>query len=587
MDFFDLLTMVGGLAMFLYGMNTMGEGLEKLSGGKLERLLEKLTKNRIMAVLLGAGVTAVIQSSSATTVMVVGFVNSGIMKLNQAIGIIMGANIGTTVTSWLLSLTAIEGDSFFMQLLKPSSFSPVLALIGICMILFSKKDKKKNIGSILIGFAILMFGMETMSGAVKPLADVPEFTSILTKFSNPILGLVIGACVTAVIQSSSASVGILQALCITGAIRFGNAFPIIMGQNIGTCITALISSIGAGRDAKRAAVVHLYFNIIGTAIFMAAFYGLNAVLDFSFLNNTVDAAGIAAIHTTFNVITTILLLPFGNLLEKLAIDTIKDKQVPLTEVEKDLQMIDERFLDSPGYAIMQCKRAAAKMAALAKTAVSKSMDMIENFDEETADRIIQIEDEVDQFEDKLGSYLVQISGKNLSIEEGHTVSMLLHSLNDFERMSDHAVNILDAARELKNKGITFSERGLNELRIYGDAVKEILDITTEAFENMDKNVAVTVEPLEDVIDDINIVIKEKHIKRLRLGECTTELGFILSDLTTSFERVADHCSNIAIYVLQSDQEEMDTHNFLIQHGMEGNKEFHDNYIHFKEKYMID
>ena len=587
MDLFDVLNMVGGLALFLYGMHIMGGGLEKLSGGKLERVLEKLTKNRIMAVLLGAGVTAVIQSSSATTVMVVGFVNSGIMKLNQAIGIIMGANIGTTVTAWLLSLTAIEGNGFFMQLLKPTSFSPVLALIGICMIMFSKKDKKKNIGSILIGFAILMFGMDTMSGAVKPLADVPEFTSLLTKFSNPILGLLIGAGVTAIIQSSSASVGILQALCVTGAIKFGNAIPIIMGQNIGTCITAIISSIGAGRDAKRAAAVHLYFNIIGTTIFMLAFYGLNAALDFTFLNDTISAATIASIHTTFNVVTTIILLPFGNVLEKLANKTIKDQKIPQTEFEKELLALDARFLDSPGYAIMQCKNVTTKMAMLAKSAVYKALDLIENFDEKEAERVIEIENEVDEFEDKLGSYLVKISGKNLSIEEGHTTSMLLHSLNDFERISDHAVNILDAARELYDKGLSFSDKGLNEIRVYSEAVKEILDITMKSFENMDKGVAVTVEPLEDVIDDLNIVIKEKHIKRLRTGECTTELGFILSDISTSFERVADHCSNIAIYVLQSDQEEMDPHNFLIQHGMAGNKEFQDRYIEYKNKYIIE
>ncbi|MCD8036707.1 MAG: Na/Pi cotransporter family protein [Clostridiales bacterium] len=587
MDFFDILTMIGGLALFLYGMHMMGDGMEKLSGGKLERVLEKLTNNRLMAVLLGAGVTAVIQSSSATTVMVVGFVNSGIMKLNQAIGIIMGANVGTTVTAWLLSLTAIDGSSFFMQLLKPSSFSPVLALIGVVMMLFSNKDKKKNIGSILVGFAILMFGMQTMSDAVKPLAQVPEFTSILTKFSNPILGLLIGALVTAIIQSSSASVGILQALCVTGAINFGNAFPIIMGQNIGTCITAIISGIGAGRDAKRAAAVHLYFNIIGTAIFMIAFYGLNAVMHFTFLENTIDAAGIATIHTTFNIATTVILLPFGNVLEKLAVNTIRDKQVPLTETQKDLQLLDDRFLDSPGYAIMQCKNATTKMFEMAKTAVYKSMELLDGFDEEKAEEIVKIEDEVDQFEDRLSTYLVKISGKNLSLEEGHTVSILLHSLNDFERISDHAVNILEAAKELSDKGIFFSESGANELRVYGEAVKEILDITSDSFENMDKDVAVTVEPLEDVIDDLNMEIKERHIKRLTIGKCTTELGFILSDLTTNYERIADHCSDIAIYVLQADEEEMDIHNFLVRHGIEGNEEFHNNYIRYKQKYVLD
>lgn len=587
MSIFNFLTMVGGLALFLYGMHLMGEGLEKLSGGKLERILEKLTKNRLMAVLLGAGVTAIIQSSSATTVMVVGFVNSGIMRLNQAIGIIMGANIGTTMTAWLLSLTAIDGESFFLQLLKPSSFSPVLAIIGIIFIMFTKKDKKKNIGSIMLGFAILMFGMDTMSTAVQPLADVPEFTSLFTKFSNPILGLAVGAIVTAIIQSSSASVGILQALCFTGVIRFGNAFPIIMGQNIGTCITAIISSIGASRDAKRAAAVHLYFNLIGTMIFMVVFYSLNAVLDFSFMENTINAAGIATIHTTFNVITTILLFPFGNQLEKLAVKTIRDKNLPPTEFEKSLQLLDDRFLDSPGYAIMQCQKTVNKMAELAKNAVDNALGLLEKYDEKIADDIVKTEDEVDKFEDKLGSYLVQVSGKNLTIEEGHTVSMLLHSLNDFERISDHAVNILDAARELNDKGLTFSKKGSDEIRVYSDAVKEILDITMNAFENMDKETASSVEPLEDVIDDLNIVIKEKHIKRLRTGECTTELGFILSDIATSFERVADHCSNIAIYVMQADQEEMDPHNFLLQHGIEGNKDFQEKYIGFKKKYMID
>lgn len=587
MNIFGLFNLIGGLALFLYGMHIMGQALEKASGGRLERILERLTKNRFMAVLLGLAVTGIIQSSSATTVMVVGFVNSGIMKLNQAIGIIMGANIGTTVTAWLLSLVSIEGTNVFMTLLKPSSFSPILAIIGVAMILFSKKEKRKMIGEIMIGFAILMFGMETMSSAVKPLANVPEFTNILVKFSNPVLGILIGTGVTAIIQSSSASVGILQALCVTGVVSFKTAIPIIMGQNIGTCITAIISSIGAARDAKRAAAVHLYFNLIGTIIFTTAFYSLNYFLHFSFMDNVITPAGIAVIHTTFNIVTTVILFPFGNQLEKLAILTIKDKKTFPDASKQELQMLDERFLDSAGYAIMLCKNAAAEMAELSKKAVYEAIDLISNYNVDKAEELYKIEDEVDRYEDKLGSYLVKISSKSLSIDESHTVSMLLHSLNDFERVSDHAINILDSAKELYDKGLVFSEKGSKEIGIYSDAVKEILDITMSAFKNMDKSIAVTVEPLEDVIDDLNIVIKEKHIKRLRSGECTTELGFILSDITTNYERVADHCSNLAIYVLQSDMEEMDTHNFLLQHGMEDSEEFQNRYINYKKKYYID
>ncbi len=588
MDIFGLLNVVGGLALTLYGMHLMGQGLEKVSGGKLEHLLETFTKNRFMAVLLGAAVTAVVQSSSTTTVMVVGFVNSGIMKLNQAIGIIMGANIGTTVTSWLLSLTSIEGSSVFIKMLKPSSFSPVLALIGVAFLLFAKKEKKKNIGGILVSFAILMYGMQMMSDAVKPLADVPEFTNILTRFSNPILGLLLGTCVTGIIQSSAASIGILQALCFTGAIKFGSAIPIIMGQNIGTCVTAIISSIGAGRDAKRAAAVHLYFNLIGTIIFMCAFYGLNAILHFDFMDNTINAAGIASVHSIFNVATTIMLMPFGNQLEKLACLTIKDKKANMVSPEdKDLQMLDDRFLDSPGYAIMLCQNAVAEMAKLSKEAIHEAIGILIDYNEEQAENIYRLEDEVDKYEDRLTSYLVKVSSKNLNFDEGHTVSMLLHSLNDFERISDHAINILDSSKELYDKGLRFSEKGIKEINVYSRAVEEILDITIDAFGNMDKKKALEVEPLEDVIDDLNIVIKEKHIKRLRNGECTAELGFILSDITTNYERVADHCSNLAIYVLQADMEEMDTHNFLIQHGMEDSKEFQNRYIEFKNKYYID
>ena len=459
MDFFGVLTMLGGLALFLYGMETMGNGLEKLSGGRLERILEKLTSNPIKAVLLGAGVTAVIQSSSATTVMVVGFVNSGIMKLTQAVGIIMGANIGTTVTSWLLSLTGIESGNFFVRLLKPTSFSPVLALIGVCFIMFSKKEKKKDAGTIMIGFAILMTGMETMSGAVKPLANVPEFTGILTMFSNPVIGMIAGAVLTAIIQSSSASVGILQALCATGAVNFGTALPIIMGQNIGTCVTAMLSGIGASKNARRAALVHLYFNIIGTVIFMIVFYTINAVVHFSFLDTAANAMGIAVIHSSFNIAATILLLPFGNGLVKLACLTIPDeqkKEVPVAEQEKSaFRLLDPRFLDTPGFAVEQCRQTTIQMAKLAKECFFTSVELLKEFSEEKAERVEALENLVDRYEDELGTYMVKLGGKNLSRNDSHTVSLLLHCIGDFERISDHGMNLKDSAKEMRQKEMHF------------------------------------------------------------------------------------------------------------------------------------
>lgn len=433
MDIFAVLTMVGGLALFLYGMDTMGAGLSRLSGGRMERLLEKLTSNRFMAVLLGLGVTAVIQSSSATTVMVVGFVNSGIMKLSQAVGIIMGANVGTTVTSWLLSLTGIEGSNIILRLLKPSSFSPVLAVIGVIFLMFSKKDKRKDIGSIMIGFAILMFGMETMSGAVKPLAKMEGFTQIFTMFSNPVLGMLVGAVLTAVIQSSSASVGILQALCSTGAVTFGTALPIIMGQNIGTCITAIMSSIGASKNAKRAAAVHLYFNVIGTAVFMVVFYALNSFMHFGFLGDAAAPAGIAVVHSLFNIGATLLLFPFANGLEKLAILTIKEKE---TEDEKvvneDFARLDDRFLDKPGLAIEESRIVACSMAAHAQEAIKIALSLREGYDQAKAERITELEDRVDKYEDLLGAYLVKISSKDLSQKDSKLLSVLLHSIGDFE-----------------------------------------------------------------------------------------------------------------------------------------------------------
>ena len=455
MDFFDLLTMLGGLALFLYGMETMGEGLAKASGGKLERILEQLTSNTLKAVLLGAGVTAVIQSSSATTVMVVGFVNSGMMQLTQAVGIIMGANIGTTITSWILSLSGIESSHFFVRLLKPASFSPVMALIGVCFLMFSKKEKKRDVGLILIGFAILMTGMDTMSSSVRPLADVPEFTGLLTMFSNPVLGMLCGALLTAVIQSSSASVGILQALCATGAVSFGAAIPIIMGQNIGTCVTAVLSGIGAHKNAKRTALVHLYFNLMGTIIFMTIFYILNSFMQFEFMKRPVNAAGIAAVHTAFNVAATLVLFPFSKALVKLACLTIpesENKKEDTNKNAKDFQLLDMRFLDTPGYAVEQSRIVAVRMAELVKKALYCAVYLLDNFNEELTGKVMRLEKSVDRYEDELGSYLVKLSAKNLSERDSHTVTMLLHCIGDFERISDHCSNVAIALIQSRTDG---------------------------------------------------------------------------------------------------------------------------------------
>ena len=588
MDFFGVLTMLGGLALFLYGMETMGSGLEKLSGGRLERILEKLTSNPIKAVLLGAGVTAVIQSSSATTVMVVGFVNSGIMKLTQAVGIIMGANIGTTITSWLLSLTGIESENFFVRLLKPTSFSPILALIGVSFLMFSKKEKKKDAGTIMIGFAILMTGMETMSGAVKPLANVPEFTGILTMFSNPVFGMIAGAVLTAIIQSSSASVGILQALCATGAVNFSTAIPIIMGQNIGTCVTAMLSGIGASKNAKRAALVHLYFNIIGTVVFMIAFYAINAAVHFSFLDTAANAMGIAVIHSSFNIAATVLLLPFGNGLVKLACLTIPDeekKETPAREKEA-FRLLDPRFLDTPGFAVEQCRQTTIQMAKLARECFFTSVELLHEFSGEKAERVETLESLVDRYEDELGTYMVKLGGKNLSQNDSHTVSLLLHCIGDFERISDLGMNLKDSAKEMHEKKMRFSSRAHQELEVLLHAVSEILDMSIDAFETNNTAEASKVEPLEEVIDDINTVVKASHIKRLQTGKCTIEQGFVLSDISMNLERVSDHCSNIAISVIEIDRDGFDAHGYLENLRRDGDPHFAAMVEKYRKKYAL-
>lgn len=585
MDFFDVLNMIGGLALFLYGMHIMGEGLSKASGGRMEKILEKLTGNRIKGVLLGLAVTAVIQSSSATTVMVVGFVNSGIMKLSQAIGVIMGANIGTTVTAWILSLSGLESDSFFMQLLKPTSFAPVLAMIGAALLMFSKRDKKKDIGMILVGFAVLMMGMDNMSAAVKPLSDVPEFTSILTMFSNPFFGILAGAILTAIIQSSSASVGILQALCLTGSVSYATAVPIILGQNIGTTVTAMISSIGANKNARRTALVHLYFNIIGSIVFMIVFYTANAFIHFDFMTQAAGPAGIALVHTAFNVTATLVLLPFGKVLEKLAYMTVKETPDE-KEASTHIQILDVRFLDTPSLAVEQSKNAANQMAELTKEALFKAMSLVENYSKETADEVIALEDQIDRYEDELGTYLLKLSSRDLSEKDSHTLSQILHCIGDFERISDHAVNIVHATIEMNEKELDFSNKAHEELRVFSKALQDIVNTSFRVFTDEDRDIARDVEPLEEVIDFLNEEIKKRHIKRLRKGKCTIEMGFILSDITTSFERISDHCSNVALAMLQIEDDIFDTHEYMIKLKQNSGEEFDRAVLRIKEHYVL-
>ena len=588
MDFFDFLAMVGGLALFLFGMNMLGDGLAKMSGGKFEQVLEKLTNNPIKAVLMGAGVTAVIQSSSATTVMVVGFVNSGIMKLQQAVGIIMGANIGTTVTSWILGLAGIEDGSFFQQLLKPTSFSPILAIIGVAIIMFSKRDKLKNVATILVGFAILMFGMDAMSDAVKPLRDVPEFTNILTQFSNPILGMLAGLILTAVIQSSSASVGILQALCVTGAVGFNTAIPIIMGQNIGTCVTALISSVGASKNAKRAALVHFYFNLIGTILFMVVFYSINAIVPLPFMEKATTPWDIAVIHSIFNIVATLVLLPFSKGLVKLACLTIKDEATDETVATNSaLQLLEPRFLEMPAYAIEQSKAVAEVMAGMAEEAVNLAVGLFENYSEETAKRVVDLECEVDKFEDEIGNYLVRLSALDMAERDSYMMSTVLHCIGDFERISDHARNLKEAAEEMYVKGMEFSDKAKAELEVFARAIHDILKITVLSFTEEDITLAGQVEPLEEVIDGLNLEIKKRHVKRLKKGKCTIELGFVLSDITTNLERISDHCSNVAVYMLQQiTGEEIEAHEYLDGLKTDDNIDFRGKVMTFRERYQL-
>lgn len=556
MDIFNVLTMLGGLALFLYGMDLMGKSLERMAGSRLQNILERLTAKPMMGFLLGLAVTAVVQSSSATTVMVVGFVNSGLMKLHQACSVIMGANVGTTVTSWILSLSGLEGDSFLVQLLKPTSFSPILALAGVGMHMFCKRDKIRNIGSVLLGFAILMTGMDTMSGAVKPLANVPEFTRLFTLFSNPILGVLTGAVLTAVIQSSSASVGILQALSATGAVTYASAIPIIMGQNIGTCVTALISSIGANRSARRTAFIHLYFNIIGVAVFLILYLLVNAIYPLPFAGDPINGLGIAVVHTCFNLLATATLLPFSRQLEKLACLTVPDDKKA-----EPIATLDERLMATPSVAVEQSRRVSIDMSHAAKDALFSAMQLVGSYAAAPFAEIEALEDRVDNYEDLLGSYLVKLSSCDLNDADSHEASMLLHLIGDFERISDHAVNIAEAAQELGEKKLSFSDAAFEEIHVLFSAVSEVIELSMSAFETGSIDLARRVEPLEQVVDDLTKELKRRHIDRLQSGTCTIELGFILSDLSTNCERVADHCSNIAAALIEGAQGSFEMHGY--------------------------
>ena len=545
MDIFSLFTLCGGLAFFLYGMTTMSKSLEKMAGGRLERLLKRMTSNPVKGLLLGAGITIAVQSSSAVTVMLVGLVNSGVMELGQTIGVIMGSNVGTTLTAWILSLTGIESESVFLNLLKPENFSPLFALAGILLIMGSKRQRRRDVGRILIGFAILMSGMEMMKNSVSPLADMPGFSDLLTAFRNPLLGVAVGAAFTGVIQSSAASVGILQALALTGSITYGVAIPIIMGQNIGTCVTALISSIGVSRGAKRVSVLHIAFNIIGTALGLIVFCGGDLLFHFPFMDSAVGAVGVALCHTIFNIGTTALLLPFSRQLEWLARSAVKEE-----DKTPQFAFLDPLLLRTPGAAVSECAAMTCEMGALARKSLLASLGQLSKYNGSLEAELLENEDKLDIYEDRLSGYLVQISQHGLSMEDIHTVARLLHAIGDFERIGDHALNIQESARELHEKGLSFSGAAEAELQVLERALEDILTASVDCFQADDPAAAKLVEPLEETIDRLTDEIRARHIHRLQSGECTIQLGFILNDLLTNLERVSDHCSNIAVCVIE-------------------------------------
>ncbi len=562
MDIFSVFTLCGGLAFFLYGMTTMSKSLEKMAGGKLERLLKRMTSNPFKSLLLGAGITIAIQSSSAMTVMLVGLVNSGVMELGQTIGVIMGSNIGTTLTAWILSLTGIESESVFVNLLKPENFSPLVALAGIILIMGSKKQKRRDIGRIMVGFSILMYGMELMKDSVSPLADMPEFASLLTAFNNPLLGVLVGAVFTGIIQSSAASVGILQALALTGSITYGMAIPIIMGQNIGTCVTALLSSIGVNRNARRVAVIHISFNIIGTVVCLILFYGGNILFHFSFMDATVGAVGIAFCHTVFNVLTTVLLLPFSRQLEKLARRLVRSENKT-----EQFAFLDPLLMRTPGVAISECVSMTNRMSQLAHETLLLAIDQLSGYSDARETRIFENEDKLDTYEDRLGAYLVEISQHGVSVSDIQTVSRLLHAIGDFERIGDHALNLQESAQELRDKDLHFSESAKAELQVLLEALEDTMDLAFRCFVENDAQTARAVEPMEEAMDQLIEEIRMRHIRRLQTGECTIQLGFVLNDLLTNFERVSDHCSNIAVCIIEEKEGTMDRHSYL--HDVKG------------------
>lgn len=554
---FNIITLLGGLALFLFGMDVMGKALERSAGGKLQTILAKMSSTVFKGFFLGLAVTAVIQSSSATTVMVVGFVNSGIMTLKQAVGVIMGSNIGTTVTAWILSLSGLEGDSFVVQIFKPSTLAPVLGTIGIVLFMFTKGDKKKVIGTILLGFMALMTGMDIMGDSMEFLKDEPWFAQLMISFSNPLVGILFGAIITAVIQSSSASVGILQGLCSTGVVTFGSAIPIILGQNIGTCITAMMGAIGANRNARRTAAVHLLFNVVGVLLFVVLFYGLGLFIDWKFLNNTVSAWNIAEIHTIFNVAATLVLMPMNDLLVKLAYLLVPE----IKEPEK-VVLLDERLLATPSVAVQQAQRLSERMAEAATQATRLAMGLVQKYDSAVMEQVIELENETDRYQDVLGTFLVKLSTKNLSTGDNRTLNTLLYTINDFERIGDHALNIAEAAQEIDEKQIVFSDSAWQEQEVMHKAVDAILNRTNKAFVNHDATQAVKVEPQEQVIDELVREVKSRHVRRLRDGQCRVEYGFVLENLLNSYERIADHCSNIAVEILQVAEGKLEAHEYL-------------------------
>ena len=554
---FNIISLLGGLALFLFGMDTMGKALERQAGGKLQTILAKMSSTVLKGFLLGAAVTAVIQSSSATTVMVVGFVNSGIMTLKQAVGVIMGSNVGTTITSWILSLSGLEGDSFLIKLFKPSTLAPLIGTIGIVLFMFTKGDSKKGIGTIMLGFLALMTGMDIMGDSMEFLETEPWFAELMISFTNPIIGILFGAVLTAVIQSSSASVGILQGLCVTGAVTYGSAIPIILGQNIGTCVTAMMGSIGANRNARRTAMVHLLFNIVGVTLFVVVFYGLGMFIDWKFLSNTAAAWDIAVIHTCFNLGATAVLLPMNGLLVKLAYVLIPHEYTPQKE-----ELLDERLLATPAVAVQRAHEITGRMMDASRSAVQAAIALAKEYSEEGMEKVLQLEGVTDQYQDSLGSYLVKLSAAELAHGDNQILNSLLYTISDIERIGDHAVNLAEAAREMHEKKINFSDAAKAELAVLEQAVLDMLDKTASAFGNTDLAKAMKIEPHEEVIDALVREVKSRHVRRLRDGKCTVEYGFVLDDLLTSYERIADHCSNMAVEMLQSAEDKMEVHEYL-------------------------